>query len=224
MTMLSKLDFSALLPYWDTLVYGLAFTVVLTLVSTAAGITVGTIGAWARTFGPRWAGAIVSGYVELIRNTPFIVQLFFIFFGLPAAGIKLGEAQAAFLAMTINLGAYSTEIIRAGVEATPKGHIEAGASLAMSRFEIFRYIVLKPAFEKIWPALSSQIIIVMLGSAVVSQISAEDLTYAANFIQSRNFRAFEAYFLATLVYLGLAILARWALRRLGHRIFPSASR
>ncbi len=219
---MSKLDFTALLPYWETLAYGLAFTVVLTLVSTAAGIAVGTTGAWARTFGPRWAGAIVSGYVEVIRNTPFIVQLFFIFFGLPAAGIKLSEAQAAFLAMTINLGAYSTEIIRAGVEATPKGNIEAGASLAMSRFEIFRYIVLKPAYEKIWPALSSQIIIVMLGSAVVSQISAEDLTYAANFIQSRNFRAFEAYFFATAVYLALAIIVRTGLRQLGRRIFPKA--
>ncbi len=82
--------------------------------------------------------------------------------------------------MTINLGAYSTEIIRAGIEAVPKGHIEAGISLAMTKWEVLRHIVLKQAFEKIYPALSSQIIIVMLGSAVVSQISAQDLTYAAN--------------------------------------------
>ena len=88
--------------------------------------------------------------------------------------MKLTEATAAFLAMVVNLGAYSTEIIRAGIEAVPKGHLEAGASLAMSKWEVLRYIVLKQAFRKIYPALSSQIIIVMLGSAVVSQISAQD--------------------------------------------------
>ena len=174
----------------------------------------------ARTFGPKWAGYAVSVYVELIRNTPFIVQLFFVFFGPPALGVKLTEAQAAFLAMVINLGAYSTEIIRAGIEAVPKGHIDAGLSLAMSRWEIFRHIVLKQAFMKVYPALSSQIIIVMLGSAVVSQISAEDLTYAANFIQSRNFCAFEAYFAVAVLYLLLAIAMRALLRGIGRPAFP----
>ena len=100
--------------------------------------------------------------------------------------------------MVINLGAYSTEIIRAGIQAVPKGHIEAGDSLAMTKWEVLRHVVLKQAFQKIYPALSSQIIIVMLGSAVVSQISAEDLTYAANYIQSRNFRAFEVYLVVAL--------------------------
>lgn len=212
-----KLEFSALLPYWEDLAWGLWFTIVLTVVSTAAGIAVGTLGASARTFGPKWLGGIVRVYVELIRNTPFIVQLFFIFFGLPALGLKLSETTAAFLAMVINLGAYSTEIIRAGIEAVPKGHIEAGVSLAMSRLEVLRHIVLRQAFAKIYPALSSQIIIVMLGSAVVSQISAPDLTYAANFIQSRNFRAFEVYLVVALIYLVLAIVLRYVLRVIGDR-------
>src|SRR5262245_53430978 len=101
------MNFSDLLPYWDILLRGLIFTIVLTLVSTAAGIALGTAGAAARTFGPKWLDTVVGIYVELIRNTPFIVQLFFIFFGLPAAGVKLSETTAAFLAMTINLGAYS---------------------------------------------------------------------------------------------------------------------
>lgn len=212
-----KLEFSALLPYWQDLAAGLWFTILLTVVSTAAGIAVGTLGASARTFGPTWLAGIVRVYVELIRNTPFIVQLFFIFFGLPALGVKLTETTAAFLAMVINLGAYSTEIIRAGIEAVPKGHIEAGVSLAMSRLEVLRYIVLRQAFAKIYPALSSQIIIVMLGSAVVSQISAPDLTYAANFIQSRNFRAFEVYLVVALIYLVLAIVLRYVLRVIGDR-------
>jgi polar amino acid transport system permease protein len=216
------LEFGDLLPYWDVLAWGLLFTVVLTVVSTVAGVAVGTIGAALRTFGPAWAGSIVGVYVELIRNTPFIVQLFFIFFGLPAAGVKLSESQAAFLAMTVNLGAYATEIIRAGIEAVPKGHIEAGLSLAMTRWEVLRHVVLKQAFQKIYPALSSQIIIVMLGSAVVSQISAEDLTYAANFIQSRNFRAFEVYLVVAAIYRLLAIIVRALLRGLGQQLFPKA--
>ncbi|WP_122659678.1 ABC transporter permease subunit, partial [Pseudomonas viridiflava] len=103
--------------------------------------------------------------VELIRNTPFLVQLFFIFFGLPSLGMQISEWQAAVLAMVINLGAYSTEIIRAGIQAISKGQLEASAALAMSRYETFRYVVLVPALRKVWPALSSQIIIVMLGSA-----------------------------------------------------------
>jgi polar amino acid transport system permease protein len=217
--MVYHLQFSSLLPYWQVLVQGLLFTVVLTMVSTVGGITIGTAGAAARTFGPAWLGRVVVVYVELIRNTPFIVQLFFIFFGLPALGVRLSESVAAFLAMAINLGAYSTEIIRAGIEAVPKGHLEAGASLAMSRFEVLRYIVLRQAFAKIWPALSSQIIIVMLGSAVVSQISAQDLTYAANFIQSRNFRAFEVYLVVSVIYLLLAIIVRALLAMVGRRWF-----
>src|SRR2546425_1293059 len=215
------LQFGDLLPYWDVLAWGLLFTVVLTLVSTVAGIAVGTAGASARTFGPVWLGRVVAVYVELIRNTPFLVQLFFIFFGLPSLGLKLTETRAAFLAMVVNLGAYSTEIIRAGIEAVPKGHIEAGVSLAMTKGEVLRHVVLKQAFQKIYPALSSQIIIVMLGSAVVSQISAQDLTYAANFIASRNFRNFEVYLLAALAYLVLAMLTRSLLRALGRVIFKA---
>lgn len=217
-----RLEFGDLLPYWDVLLHGLIFTIVLTVISTIVGIAVGTAGASIRAFGPKWADALVGIYVELIRNTPFIVQLFFIFFGLPAAGIKLSETQAAFLAMVINLGAYSTEIIRAGIQAVPKGHLEAGESLAMSRMQILHYVVLKQAFQKIYPALSSQIIIVMLGSAVVSQISAEDLTYAANYIQSRNFRAFEVYLVVGLLYLLLSIGARALLRGIGRWVFPKA--
>jgi polar amino acid transport system permease protein len=220
--MIYKLQFADLLPYWRVLLDGLVFTIVLTLVSTVAGVCVGTAAASARTFGPKWLGRVVIVYVELIRNTPFIVQLFFIFFGLPAAGVKLSESTAAFIAMTVNLGAYSAEIIRAGIEAVPKGHVEAGVSLAMSKWEVLRYVVLKQAFRKVYPALSSQIIIVMLGSAVVSQISAPDLTYAANFVQSRNFRAFEVYFLAALLYLLLSVLTRAALRSLGRSLFPAA--
>ncbi|MFG1378555.1 amino acid ABC transporter permease [Xanthobacter autotrophicus] len=216
-------DFSSLADYVPVLVKGVAITVELIAVGGVLGVTFGIACAWAKTQGPRWLRPLVEAYVELIRNTPFLIQLFFIFFGLPAIGVGLTEMQAAILAMVINLGAYACEIIRAGIEATPKGQFEAGASLAMSRLQTFRHVVLVPALQKIWPALSSQIVIVMFGSAVCSQISVEELTYAANFIQSRTFRAFEAYIVATVLYLVLAVLVRQVMRGIGALVFPRRS-
>jgi polar amino acid transport system permease protein len=159
----------------------------------------------------------VSAYVELIRNTPFIVQLFFIFFGLPAAGFKLSAETASFIAMVINLGAYATEIIRAGLEATPKGQMEAAQSLALSERQTFLWVVLPPALKKVWPSLVSQIVIVMLGSSVCGQISTQELSYAADLIQSRNFRSFEAFIVVGSIYLALAIAARQFLNWAGAR-------
>ncbi|WP_042700427.1 ABC transporter permease subunit, partial [Azospirillum sp. B506] len=106
-----------------------------------------------------------------------------------------------------------------GIEPTRKAQIEAGASLGMTGPQIFRYVVLGPAMAKIWPALTSQIVIVMLGSSVCSQIAAEELSFAANFIQSRNFRPFEVYFLATALYLALAVGLRWIFSLMGQRMF-----
>ncbi len=210
-------DFLATFDYTNVLVKGVLITIELIAIGGVIGIAVGIFCAWARTQGPLWLKYLMGGYVELIRNTPFLIQLFFIFFGLPSIGIHITEMQAAILTMVINLGAYSTEIIRAGINAIHRGQIEAALSLSMTRLQIFRHIILRPAMQKIWPALSSQIIIVMLGSAVCSQIAVEELSFAANFIQGRNFRAFEAYFIATAIYLLLAILLRQLLRIIGER-------
>ena len=215
--MIVEFDFGAVLVDWRMLAKGVAWTLGLTAIATLIGMAVGTACAWARANGPAWLRWIVGAYVELIRNTPFIVQLFFIFFGLPAAGLKLTPEVASVIAMVLNLGAYACEIIRAGIEATPKGQIEAAVSLALNRVQVFLRVVLPPALKKVWPAMVSQIIIVMLGSAVCSQISVEELSYAANLIQSRNFRAFEAFIIATLVYLALSVLTRRLLQWLGPR-------
>ena len=213
-------DFLAVLREWPLLLKGVAWTLGLTLIATVIGVGFGIACAWVRSQSgraPGWLQWVVGSYVELIRNTPFIVQLFFIFFGLPAAGVKLSPEVASIIAMVINLGAYSTEIIRAGIDATPKGQFEAAASLAMDRMQTFTRVVLPPALKKVWPSLVSQIIIVMLGSAVCGQISTQELSYAANLIQSRNFRAFEAFIIATLIYLALSVGVRKLLNWLGPR-------
>lgn len=212
-----QFDFLPVLENTGLLLRGALFTLELTAIGTLLGVSLGIAGALVRAWKIQPLAAIFGIYVELIRNTPFLVQLFFIFFGLPSLGLQISEWQAAVLAMVINLGAYSTEIIRAGIQAIPKGQLEAAAALAMSRFEAFRHVVLLPALGKVWPALCSQIIIVMLGSAVCSQIATEELSFAANFIQSRNFRAFETYALTTLIYLCMALLIRQLLNWFGQR-------
>ncbi|MBN4667268.1 amino acid ABC transporter permease [Pandoraea nosoerga] len=213
------LDFADLRQYLMLFARGAALTIALTAVSTVVGVFVGALCAVAREDGPAWLKAIAGLYVELIRNTPFIVQLCFIFFGLPSLGIHIDEMSAAIVAMSVNLGAYATEIIRAGMRAVPRGLSEAGQSLAMSRAQILRHVILPQAFAKVFPALASQIVIVMLGSAVVSQISVPDLSYAANFVQSRTFRAFESYLIVTALYLLLAIALRRVLMRGARRLF-----
>ncbi len=211
------LDFGAVLAQWPLLLKGVAWTLGLTAISAVIGVVVGVMCAWARVHGGAVLRALAGTYVELIRNTPFIVQLFFVFFGLPAAGVKLSPEAASVLAMVINLGAYATEILRAGIEATPRGQIEAAQSLALSPRQTFMHVVLPPALRRVWPALVSQIIIVMLGSAVCGQISTEELSFAANLIQSRNFRAFEAFLIATALYLVLSVAVRRLLNWLGPR-------
>ncbi len=210
-------DFMAVLAEWPLLLKGLAWTLGLTLVSTPLGLAIAVLGAWSRACGPAWLRRLLGVYVELLRNTPFIVQLFFVFFGLPALGVKLSPELASVIAMTLNLGAYGTEILRAGIQATPKGQWEAAYSLALGPVQTFVRVVLPPAFKRVWPAMTSQIIIVMLGTAVCGQISTEELSYAVNLIHSRNFRAFEAVFIATATYLLLAILARRLLMWAGPR-------
>lgn len=208
------LDFPAVLAEWPMLLRGAGMTVLLTAFAAPLGLALGVACAWARSWGPAWLGAVAAGYVELIRNTPFIVQLFFLFFGLPSLGVRLSPETASVLAMVINLGAYAAEIVRAGIESTPRGQVEAGLSLAMSRAQVFLRVVLPPSLSRVWPAMTSQIVIVMLGSAVCGQIAAQELSYMANLIHSRNFRAFEATIVATLMYLALSVglraLLRWA--------------
>lgn len=212
-----QFDFQPVLAQSDLLLKGALYTLELTVIGGFFGILIGIVGATCRAWRLKPFAQAFGVYVELIRNTPFLIQLFFIFFGLPSIGVRIEAGQAAVLAMVINLGAYSTEIIRAGIQAIPRGQLEAAAALAMTRFETLRYVILRPALAKVWPALSSQVVIVMLGSAVCSQIATEELSFFANFVQSRNFRSFETYIVTTLIYLGMALLIRQLLAWIGRR-------
>jgi len=212
-------DFVAVLEYWPLLVRGTILTLELTAVSIVLGTAVGISGAYVRVARVPVLGVIVAAYVELIRNTPFIVQLFFVFFGLPSLGLKITAVQATILAMTLNLGAYAVEIVRAGIESIGRGQIEAGEALGMTRVQIFLHVVIVPALRNVYPSLVSQFVILMLGSSVASQISTEELTFAGNFIQSRDFRSFEVYFIVAALYLVIAFAMRRALGAFGRLAF-----
>ena len=214
-----QLDFVGLFPYYEDIVKGIVLTIQITIFTTIVGVILGIIGAALRIGKSKFSQNLVGGFVEVIRNTPFIVQLFFIFFGLPSIGFKLTALEAGMIAMVINLAAYSTEIIRAGIDATDKGQWEAGKTLGLKWSQTFVHIILPQAFNRISPALISQCVIVMLGSSVLSQISVEELTFTANFIQSRTFLSFESYFLITGIYLILAIILRYILTVVSEKLF-----
>ena len=211
------LQFADVLAAWPLLLKGTWITIQLSLTATLLGLCVAILCAWGKTGGPTPLRVLVNAYIELIRNTPFLVQLFFFFFALPAVGLRWSPHTAALTAMVVNLGAYATEIIRAGIESIPKGQIEAGLALNLQRHQIFRLIILKPALRAIFPALTSQFILLMLSSSVVSVISADDLTSVAANLQSQTFRSFEIYIVVALIYLALA-LAFSALFRVVYRV------
>jgi len=211
------LDFASVLASLPAFLEGLAMTVVLTFVSCTLGVLLGIVCAWTRVHGTRLLRATVIGYVEFFRNTPFIIQIFFIYFGLPAVGLRFASFPAAIVALTINLGAYACEIVRAGIEATPHGQIEAAQSLALNRWQIFTRVVLPPALSRVWPGMTSQLIIIMLATAVCSLISTVELSYIANQISAETFRQFEAYILVTALYLILSVGFRRFLHWLGPR-------
>jgi len=189
----------------DKLLVGAWQTIELSCAAMVLGLIVSIVCAVGKTSGPKPVRFVIDAYIEIIRNTPFLVQIFFIFFGLPSAGLRLSPNSAALLALVVNFGAYGTEIIRAGIESIHKGQVEAGTALGLSRLQVFRYVIMKPALRTVYPSLTSQFIYLMLTSSVVSVISANELAAAGNDLQSATFASFEVYIVITLMYLVMSI-------------------
>ena len=212
-------QFGVLTQYREQILAGLWLTVEISAVSIVAGTALGIVLAFLRSMAGRGVRVAVDTYVELIRNTPFLVQLFLIYFGLPAAGLRVGAVTAALIGMTVNLAAYSTEIIRSGIEAVHKSQIEAGEALGFTQVQVYRHVVLVPALQKVYPALCSQFVLMMLASSICSAISTGELTAAASFVQSQSYRSFEVYLAVTGIYLVLALALRGLLALLGLWLF-----
>jgi polar amino acid transport system permease protein len=200
--------FSALLPYTDQILRGIALTLELSVVTMMIGLLIGLLVALGRSSPMPAIRGAVQAYVEAIRNTPLLVQLFLVFFGLPSLGIRLDANTAATIALSINLGAYTGEILRAGFESIRTSQVEAGRSLGLTAGQTFRHVVLFPAIKAIYPALASQFVLLMLATSVVSSIGATELFHEAAFIDSRTYRSFETYALITLAYLVMTLVLR----------------
>jgi len=205
-----KIDFTPVIDGLPSLLAGCLGTLGLALGGMALAIVIGIGGVVLRQSRLRPLRWLVMSFVELIRNTPFLVQIYFIFFALPLAGIRLDPTPTAIIALGINGGAYAIEIIRGGVQSIGKGQIEAGLALALNRMQVFRLIVLKPALRAIYPSLVSQFILLTLTTSIASAISAYELTSVAQRIESDSFRSFEVYGVVTLLYLGIS----WLLMRM----------
>ena len=204
-------QFRDVLAYWPALLHGIGVTLLLAIVAMAGGLVIGILGASLQLYGSAPLRLAVTSYVEAIRNTPLLIQLFIVFFGLSQIGLRLDAPIAAAATLIVNVGAYSTEIVRAGLQAIPRTQIEAGYALGLSGLQVFRHVVLVPALKMMFPALSSQFTLLLLATSVVSLISVEDLFHTASIIQSRTFRDFEVYAVIGVVYLTLALACRTGL-------------
>jgi polar amino acid transport system permease protein len=214
-----QFDFAALLPYWSLFLEGVWLTVKLSAVATVLGFVGGALCAIARADGPPWLKAIVGGYVEVIRNTPLLVQIFLVYFGIAILGVRIDANVAAVLALVVNVIAYTCEIMRAGIESIHKAQIEAADCLGLNRRQTYWHVILRPAIERVYPALVSQYVLLMLASSITSQISAEELTAVANRIQSDTFRSFETYIVVGLLYIALSFVVRGAFWAFGMLVF-----
>lgn len=212
-------DFGVLLPHWEQFAQGCLLTLRLSAISIVIGVAVGLLTVLSKRSNHATLNWVAQSYIELTRNTPFLVQVLFIFFGLPSLGLSLTPNAAAILALSLNLGAFSAEIIRTGIESVPRGQFEAGAALGLGRFQVFRHVVLKPALRTIYPSLSGQFVMLLLTTSIVSSISAEELTSVAQNIDSLSFRSFEVYIVTAVLYLAMSMLFSTAFKAVDRLFF-----
>ncbi len=205
-----QLDFTPVIDGMPSLLLGCLGTFLLAVCGMALAVVIGIGGVALRDSHVKALRWLVIGFVELIRNTPFLVQIFFLFFALPLIGIRLAPTPTAIIALGINGGAYAIEIIRGGVQSIPRGQMEAGLALGLHKVQVFRLIILKPALRAIYPSLTSQFVLLTLSTSICSAISAYELTSVAQRIESDSFRSFEVYFTITVFYLVIS----WLMMRL----------
>jgi polar amino acid transport system permease protein len=218
------LDFSVVINAWQSLLLGALGTLFLAFSGMVIAMVIGILGVVILRTQMWLPSLFVNAFVEVVRNTPFLVQIFFIFFALPLAGIRLNPTMTAIIALGVNGGAYAVEIIRGGVESIPKGQSEAGLALGLHRHEVFRLIVLTPALRAIYPSLASQFILLTLTTAICTSISAYELTSVGQRIEAETFRSFEVYFTLTGIYLVISLVTMWLLAAIGRRAFSYPQR
>jgi polar amino acid transport system permease protein len=201
------------------LLSGALVTIHISVLTLFFSLLVGIAGALCRLSRLPWVRLPATWYVEGIRNTPLLVQLFFIYFGFSQINIEVSNYMAGLIGLVVNNGAYLTEIVRAGIEAVHKGQVEAGVSLGLSFPQLMRYVVFPQAFRIIYPPMCNQFIGIILWSSLVSTIAVQDLALRGKELASFTFRSFEVYAVLTLIYVVMTLTISAALKLIGQRLF-----
>ena len=200
----------------------------LAIGALAIGLLIGTVGAKARTAKNPVARVVATAYVELVRGTPMLLQILFLFLGVPAiwravtgSAISMNPFVVGLIAMGINSGAYTTELIRSGIEGVHKGQMEAGRSLGLSYKKTMRFIVLPQAFKRIVPPLVGEFIVLIKDSSLVSVIGAMELIRRSEILGARYFNFIIPLSLAAAMYLVMTLVVSAFARRLERRLKES---
>lgn len=205
------------------LLRGAELTLLITFSAMLIGIVVGIVVAGGRV-SRFWVLRFVSGiYVEFLRNTPALLQIFIIFFGLPSMGIRLSAVTAGIVGLGLNAGAYLAEIFRAGGKAVPRQSHEAAIALAFNKVQTFVYVTAPLALRAAYPAFCNLVISIMLASSLLSAISVFELTGTTNDISTKTFLTFEVYSISAVFYIGLNVMTASVLSLIGARLFPRRS-
>lgn len=210
--------------FWPLLSAGLIFTVPLTLITFVLGIVLGLSVALARLYGPAPLVMLVRFYVWLIRGTPLLVQLFLIFYGLPSAGIVLDAFTAAVIGFTLNIGAYSSEIIRATLAAIPKGQWEAAYSIGMNWPQVMWRVILPQAARIAVPPLSNTFISLVKDTSLAAAVTVPELFQAAQRLASVTYEPLILYIEMALIYLMFSSVLSTLQDRLEQRLAHKETR
>lgn len=217
-------QFGPLMTYLPQFVSGLWLTMLLSLVGIFGGFALGVGCAVVSTL-PRFVPRLlIRCYVEAMRNTPLLVQIFVIFFGLPNIGVRMSPLASVLIALILNNGGYIAEIVRGGIQATHRSQFEAAESLGMTYLQTLRFVVLPPALEKVFTPVVSQCVLLMLSTSLVSAIGVEDLTGVAMIASSETFRTMEVYLVIAAVYVTLNFFFWAVLNLMGLMVFRRSRR
>lgn len=207
--MLETFNFRVILEYLPLFMQGLWGTVYISIFALIGSLLLGVIVCVGRISNIKIFSIPAVVFTEIIRSTPLLTQLFFLYFGLPTLGIRLGEVETGVIALSLNSGAYNAEIIRAGIMSVSPGQIEAGTASGLTLFQRLRYIILPQAIGVSVPALLGQMIVLVKDSALLALISVLEITRAAQLLSSERFMPAEGFFTAALFYLLLYYILKW---------------
>jgi len=201
------LQFGPILEQWPYLLGGAWLSLQIAVLAFACGMLIGMVCASILHQGPRLLRRPVAAYITFATNTPQLVQIFFLFFGLPTMGIILSPFAAVLLGATFNAGAYLSEILRAGFASVRRTELEAAQVLGFSRAQSLRYVVIPHVIKTMLPPLSNQFIVMTLGTSMASIFGVEELTGRTENLAAQTYLSVEAFGVAAVMYVALTLLA-----------------